>query len=61
MTNLAKSELVPVENVDNVYGLAWILGCGFGSLPLKCISLPLGGLPIRPRVVELCLTRAQLY
>ena len=40
--NLAKSELVLVGNVDNVARLAWILGCGVSSLPLKYISLPLG-------------------
>jgi hypothetical protein len=34
-TNLAKSELVLMGSVDNVAGLAWILGCGVGSLPLK--------------------------
>jgi hypothetical protein len=41
-TNLAKSELVPVGNVDNVAGLAGILGCGVASLPLKYLGLPLG-------------------
>jgi hypothetical protein len=32
-TNLAKSELVPVGNVDNVTQLTGILGCGVVSLP----------------------------
>jgi hypothetical protein len=41
-TNLCKSELVPVGSVDNVVGLAWILGCKVGSLLLKYLSLPLG-------------------
>jgi hypothetical protein len=41
-TNLAKSELVPVGSVDIVAGLAWILGCGVGSLPLKYLGLRLG-------------------
>jgi hypothetical protein len=40
--NLAKSELVLVGNVDNVTGLAGILGCGVMSLPLKYLGLPLG-------------------
>jgi hypothetical protein len=40
--NLAKSVLVPVGNVDNVDGLAGILGCGVSSLPLKYLGLPLG-------------------
>lgn len=33
---LAKSELVLVDNVD---GLAGILGCGVSSLPLKYLSV----------------------
>jgi hypothetical protein len=41
-TNLAKSKLVPMRNVDNVAELAWIFGCGVGSLPLKYLDLPLG-------------------
>jgi len=41
-TNLGKSELVPVGSVDIVAGLAWILGCGVGSLPLKYLGLRLG-------------------
>jgi hypothetical protein len=40
--NLAKSELVPVSHVDNVEGLACILGCGVSFLPLKYLGLPLG-------------------
>jgi hypothetical protein len=40
--NLAKSELVPVGNVDNVAGLARILGCGVASMPLKYLDLPSG-------------------
>jgi hypothetical protein len=41
-TNLAKSELVPVGNVDNVTELAKILGCGVASLLLKYLGLPFG-------------------
>ena len=41
-TNLAKSEMVPVGNVDNVAGLVGIMGCGVASLPLKYLGLPLG-------------------
>lgn len=37
--NLAKSVLVPVDNVD---GLAGILDYGVSSLPLKYLGLPLG-------------------
>jgi hypothetical protein len=40
--NLAKSKLVLVGNVNNVDGLANILGCGVSSLPLKYLGLLLG-------------------
>jgi len=40
--NLAKSLLVPIDNVDNVVELASILGCGTSSLPLKYLGMPLG-------------------
>jgi hypothetical protein len=43
-TNLAKSELVPVRNVDNMARLARILGCEVASLPLKYLGLLLGAL-----------------
>jgi hypothetical protein len=37
--NLAKSDLVPMGNVDNVDGLAGILACGVTSLPLKYLGI----------------------
>jgi hypothetical protein len=40
--NLAKSGLVTIGNVDNVATLAWMLGCGVSSLPMKYLGLPLG-------------------
>jgi hypothetical protein len=40
--NIAESELVCVGNVNNVDGLASILGCEFSSLPLKYLGLTLG-------------------
>lgn len=40
--NLAKSELDPVGNVDNVDKLAEILRCRVSSLRLKYLDLPLG-------------------
>ena len=40
-TNLAKSELVLVGNVDNVSELAGIFGCGVAFWPLKYLGLPL--------------------
>jgi hypothetical protein len=39
---LAKLELAHVGNIDNVDGLANILGYGVPSLPLKCLGLLLG-------------------
>jgi len=40
--HLAKSELVFVGNIDDVDGLASILGCGVSSLPLKYLGILLG-------------------
>jgi hypothetical protein len=40
--NLSKSKLVLMGNVENVNGLAGILGCGVSSLPMKYHGLPLG-------------------
>lgn len=40
--NLSKSELVPVNVVDDVGGLACNLGCWVSSLPLMHLALPLG-------------------
>jgi len=40
--NLAKSNLIPVGNVDQVESLADILGCGVAILPVKYLGLPLG-------------------
>jgi hypothetical protein len=39
---LAKLELVPAGNVEDVTELAGILGCGVVSLPLKFLGLLLG-------------------
>lgn len=39
--NLAKSKLVPVDNVNNVEGLACIMGCRVSSFPKKYRGLPL--------------------
>jgi hypothetical protein len=40
--NMAKLDLVLVDNVNNVVGLAIILGCRVSSFPLKYLGLPLG-------------------
>jgi hypothetical protein len=40
--NISKSKLVPVGAVDNIGGLARILGCRVSSLPMKYLGLSLG-------------------
>jgi hypothetical protein len=40
--NLAKSVLIPMGNVQQVYYLASILGCEVASLPFEYLWLPLG-------------------
>jgi len=40
--NLAKSNLIPVGHDDQAERLADILGCGFATLPVKYLGLPLG-------------------
>ena len=40
--NLAKLELVPIGNVNNVEGLVNILRCRVSSVPLKYLGLSLG-------------------
>ena len=40
--NVLKSEMVPIEEVPNVYVLAEILGCRIGSLPMTYLGMPLG-------------------
>jgi hypothetical protein len=40
--NMAKLDLVLVDNVNNVVGLASILGCKVSSFPLKYLGLPPG-------------------
>lgn len=40
--NLAKSKLVPIDNVNNVEGSARILGYRVSSLSMKYLGLPLG-------------------
>jgi hypothetical protein len=47
--NLAKSNLIPMGNVDQEGRLAGILGCGVASLPVKYLGLPLGA-PISPLI-----------
>ena len=40
--NVAKSEMVPIGEVNNVQALAEILGCRVGALPMTYLGMPLG-------------------
>jgi hypothetical protein len=40
--NLFKSDIIPVGEIDDVEGLARILGCGVASLPITYLGLSLG-------------------
>ena len=40
--NVAKSEMVPIREVNNVHALAKILGCRVGALPLTYLGMLLG-------------------
>jgi len=40
--NLGKSEIVPIGAVEDVEGLAHLLGCRVASLPMTYLGLPLG-------------------
>ena len=40
--NVAKSEMVPIKEVNNVNALAEILGCKVGSLLMTYLGMPLG-------------------
>jgi hypothetical protein len=40
--NLAKSESIPMGDVDQVESLADILGCGVATLLVKYLDIPLG-------------------
>ena len=40
--HVGKSEIVPIEEVNNLDALANILQCRVGSLPMKYLGMPLG-------------------
>ena len=40
--NVAKSEMVPIGEVNNVHALAETLGCRVGVLPMTYLGMPLG-------------------
>ena len=48
--NVAKSEMVPIGEVNNVHVLAKILGCRVGALPMTYLGMPLGARPISPSI-----------
>ena len=39
--NVSKSEMIPIEEVNNMNALAEILGCSVGSLPMTYLDMPL--------------------
>ena len=40
--NVAKSEMIPIGEVNNVHALAKILGCRVGALPMTSLGMLLG-------------------
>ena len=40
--NIAKNEMVPIGEVNNVQALVEILGCRVGALPMTYLGMPLG-------------------
>ena len=40
--NVAKSEMVPIVEINNVQALVEILGCRVGALPMTYLGMPLG-------------------
>ena len=40
--NVAKSEIVPIREVNNMQALAELLGCWIGALPMTYLGMPLG-------------------
>jgi hypothetical protein len=50
--NLAKSNLIPVRNVDQVERLADIIECGIASLLVKYLGLPISPLIFGTRLLR---------
>ena len=40
--NVAKSEIVPIREVNNMQALAELLGCRIRALPMTFLGMPLG-------------------
>ena len=48
--NVAKSEMIPIGEVNNVHALAEILGCRVGTLPMTYLGMPLGAFHKAPSI-----------
>ena len=57
--NVAKSELVPIGEVNNVHVLAEILGCRVGALPMTYLGMPLGASHKSPSIWNPILEKIQ--
>ena len=57
--NALKSEMVPIEEVPNVFVLAKILGCRVGSLPMTYLGMPLGASHKSPTIWNLILEKIE--
>ena len=57
--NVAKSELVPIGEVNNVHVLAKIFGCRVGALPMTYLGMPLGASHKSPSIWNPILEKIQ--
>ena len=55
--NVAKSEMVPIGEVNNAHALAEILGCRVGALPMTYLDMPLGASHKSPSIWNLILEK----
>ena len=57
--NVAKSEMVPIGEVNNVHALAEVLGCRVGALPMTYLGMPLGAPHKSPSIWNLILEKIE--
>ena len=57
--NVAKSELVPIGEVNNVHVLTEILDCRVGALPMTYLGMPLGASHKSPSIWNPILEKIQ--
>ena len=57
--NVAKSEMVPIGEVNNVNALAEILGCRVGVLPMTYLGMLLGASYKSPYIWNLILEKIE--